>query len=52
MTTIFLLNAISSLLATAGIGCLLVTGSRRAARQAIVAPVHVTVSTTRPLPRT
>lgn len=51
MTTILVLNAVSSLLATAGIGGYLVRKHRQARREARLQPIFVTARTTRPLPR-
>jgi hypothetical protein len=42
MTTILVLNAVSSLLATFGIGAFVVGKHRRARSQAVVQPVYVT----------
>jgi hypothetical protein len=47
MTTILIINAVSSLLAAVGVGGLVVRKSRRAGREAIVQPVYVTTETTR-----
>jgi hypothetical protein len=52
MTTILVINAISSLLATVGAGTLLARENRRVRRKAVVQPLYVTTRTaTRPLPR-
>jgi hypothetical protein len=48
MTTILIINAASSLLATFGIGGFLVRKHRQASRQPLVQPVFVTTETTRP----
>jgi hypothetical protein len=47
MTTIFILNAVSSLLALAGIGAGVVRGSRRLSRETVVRPVYVTTASRR-----
>jgi hypothetical protein len=47
MTTIIVINAISSLVATAGIGGFLAR-ERRRARRKVVRPLYVTARTTRP----
>jgi hypothetical protein len=51
MTTILVINAVSSLLAAIGIGGFLVRENRRDRRKALVQPLYVTTRTTRPLPR-
>ena len=51
MTTILALNAVSSLLATVGIGGFLLLRTRRVRRIAITQSVYVTSRTTRPVPR-
>jgi len=51
MTTILLINAVSSLLAGAGVGGWFVHNKRRISRNAVVRPVYVTTGTPRPLPR-
>ena len=49
MTTIIVINAISSLVATAGVGGYIARRRRRSPR-AVVKPVYVTTKTTRPRP--
>jgi hypothetical protein len=52
MTTILIINAISSLLATVGAGAFLMRENQRARRKAMVQPLYMTTRTaTRPLPR-
>jgi hypothetical protein len=51
MTTILVINAVSSVLATVGIGGFLVRKNRRARRSVVVQPLYVTTGATRPLPR-
>ena len=51
MTTIFVINALSSLLAAAGIGGWFAWKRRRAQREILVQPVYVTSRTTRRPPR-
>jgi hypothetical protein len=48
MTTILVINAFSSLLATVGIGGFLAREKRRVRRRATVRPLYVTTRTTRP----
>jgi len=50
MTTILLLNAVSSLLTLVGVAGFFVLRERRARRQAAVQVLHVTTGTTRRLP--
>jgi hypothetical protein len=50
MTTIIVINAVSSLLAAAGIGGYLSREKRRT-RKAVVKPLYVTTRTTRPRPQ-
>ncbi len=52
MTTILVINAVSSGLAAVGIGGFLVRKKRRVLRDAVVEPVYVTTEAERPLPRT
>jgi hypothetical protein len=51
MTTILVINAVSSLLATVAVGGLFVWRDRRVRREANVQPLYVTTRATRPLPR-
>ena len=51
MTTILVINAVSSGLAAVGIGGFLARKKRRVLRDAVVEPVYVTTETQRPLPR-
>jgi hypothetical protein len=51
MTTILVINAVSSVLAAAGMGGLLVRKQRQIRRDTAVKPVYVTTGTTRPRPR-
>jgi hypothetical protein len=51
MTTILILNAVSSLLVTAGIGAGVVRRNRRLSRETAVRPVYVTMGSTRPRSR-
>jgi hypothetical protein len=51
MTTILVINAVSSLLAAVGIGGLAVWRDRRVRREAIVLPLYVTTRAARSLPR-
>jgi cytochrome b len=51
MTTILVINAISSLLAAAGIGGFLAREKRRVGRNAVVQPLYVARTRTPPLPR-
>jgi hypothetical protein len=46
MTTILTINAVSSLLAAVGIGGYLVLADRRARRETVVQPVHVSTRNT------
>jgi hypothetical protein len=50
MSAIIVINAVSSLLATAGIGGFLAREKRRT-RKAVVKPLYVTTRTTRSRPR-
>jgi hypothetical protein len=50
MTSILVINAVSSGLAAAGIGGFLVRKKRRGLRDAAVEPVYVTTEPQRPLP--
>lgn len=50
MTTILILNAVSSLLGAVGIGGFLVRKHRQVSSRAPVQPIYVSASTTRPLP--
>jgi hypothetical protein len=49
MTTILVINAVSSLLAAVGVAGFLVRQNRRVRRSAPVKPVYVTTETTRPV---
>jgi hypothetical protein len=51
MTTILVINAVSSVLAAAGMGGFLIRKHRRARRDVVVEPVYVTAETARPHPR-
>jgi hypothetical protein len=51
MTTILILNAVSSLLATVGIGVSVVRTNRRRSREVVVRPVYVTTGSIRSLSR-
>ncbi|MGB0093100.1 MAG: hypothetical protein WBP81_11290 [Solirubrobacteraceae bacterium] len=51
MTTILVINAVSSLLASVAIGGFLVREKLRVRRDAIVQPLGVVTTTARPLPR-
>jgi hypothetical protein len=51
MTTILIINAVSSLLASFGLGGFLVRKHRQAGRRPVVQPVYVTTERTRPRPR-
>ena len=51
MTTILILNAVSSLLATVGIGAGVLRKNRRLSREMVVRPVYVTRGSTRRRPR-
>jgi hypothetical protein len=51
MTTILILNAVSSLLATVGIGAGVVRRNRRLNRDTMVRPVYETTGSARPRPR-
>jgi hypothetical protein len=51
MTTILILNAVSSLLATVGIGAGVVRRNRRGSRETVVRPVYVVTGSNRPQPR-
>jgi hypothetical protein len=51
MTTILILNAVSSLLAAVGIGAAVVRKNRRLGRETVVRPVYVTTGSTRSRPR-
>jgi hypothetical protein len=51
MTTILILNAVSSLIATVGIGAGVARRNRRLGRETAVRPVYVTTGSPRPGPR-
>jgi hypothetical protein len=51
MTTILILNAVSSLLATVGIGAGVARRNRRLGRETAVRPIYLPTGSTRPRPR-
>jgi hypothetical protein len=51
MSTILVINAVSSALGAVGVAGFLVRKQRRARRDAVVEPVYVTTGTARPRPR-
>jgi hypothetical protein len=51
MTTILILNATSSLLATVGLGAGVMRRNRRLSRETVLGPVYVTTGPPRPRPR-
>jgi hypothetical protein len=51
MTTILIINAVSSLLAAAGIAAIVVLQTRRARRDAELRVLHVTTESRQQLPR-